>query len=279
MALSRRSPRFRGRSRFTLILLLLTAVSVLTLDIRGFGPLESARSAVQSFFSPVGDLAGKALHPIGDAWNGARGYGDLADENDRLRQRVAELESQQAAAPATQQELDQLKAQLQIPFVGQIPTARARVTGGAIGNFEETVEIDKGSSSGIKKNMAVVSGAGLVGNIDTVKDGSATVRLATNRDFKVGVRSPGKTGIGIATGTGEAKRLTANFEITDTVAPGDLLITSGTSTSRFPPDIPVGKVTDIHDDANGNGKEAYIDLLANLSDLHFVTVLLWEPPT
>jgi rod shape-determining protein MreC len=278
MALSRRSPRLRGRSRFTLILLVLTAISLLTLDIRGFGPLESARGAVQSFFSPVGETAGRILSPVGDAWNGARGYGDLEEENARLRQRIDELESEKAAAPAAQQELDALKAQLSIPFVGQIPTARARVSSGAIGNFEETIEIDKGASSGIRRSMVVVSGAGLVGTVESVSDSRSVVRLATNRDFRVGVRAPGKTGIGIATGTGEARRMTANFELTDTVEVGDTLITTGTSTSRFPPDIPVGKITDIHDDPNGNGREAYLDLLANLTDLHFVTVLLWEPP-
>ena len=55
------STRRSGRTRFTILLLVLTAITLLTLDGRGFGPIDSARSAVLSVLSPVGDAARRGV--------------------------------------------------------------------------------------------------------------------------------------------------------------------------------------------------------------------------
>ena len=88
------STRRGGRTRFTLILLILTSITLLTLDFRGFAPLNSARSAVLDAFEPVGNFASDTLRPVGDAWNGAFDYDNVKNENDQLRQRIDELEGQ-----------------------------------------------------------------------------------------------------------------------------------------------------------------------------------------
>lgn len=278
MAVSRRGPR--SRTRFTVFLLVLTAITLLTLDFRGFGPLESAHNAALSVFGPVGDAAGNVFRPVGNAWNGAFKYGDVEEENRRLRDRVDQLEGQIATNKSSQQELDQLKAQLNIGFVGQIPTARARVTSGAIGNFEDTVEIDKGASAGVMKGMPVVSGAGLIGSVVRVSDNRSVVKLVTNRDFRVGAKVNGKAGSLVrVSGTGDERKLSGQTDKKDSqAAVGDLLVTSGVEHSLFPPDIPIGNVTALHDNDIELQKDVDIDLLANLTDLEYVTVVLYKPP-
>lgn len=277
MAVSRRGPR--SRTRFTVFLLVLTAITLLTLDFRGFGPLESARNATLSVFGPVGDAAGSVFRPVGDAWNGAFRYGDVEEDNRRLRDRIDQLEAQIATNKSSQQELDQLKAQLDIGFVGQIPTARARVTSGAIGNFEDTVEIDKGSSSGVIKGMPVVSGQGLIGSVVRVSDSRAVVKLVTNRDFRVGAKVNGKAGSLVrVSGTGDERKLSGKTDQKDSqAAVGDLLVTSGVEHSLFPADVPIGKVSAIRDNDIELQKDIDVDLLANLTDLEYVTVMLYQP--
>ena len=49
MALSRRSTRL-GRSRFTLLLLVLTSITVLTLDFRGSGVVDDLRGGAATVF-------------------------------------------------------------------------------------------------------------------------------------------------------------------------------------------------------------------------------------
>ena len=90
MALSRRV----GRSRFTLVLLILTSITLLTLDFRGFGPIDSARSAALSVFAPVGDAATSVFRPVGNLWHGAFEYDDLKRENDDLQAQLLDLQGQ-----------------------------------------------------------------------------------------------------------------------------------------------------------------------------------------
>ncbi len=117
------STRRGGRTRFTLILLILTSITLLTLDFRGFTPLNSVRSAVLDAFEPVGNFASDTLRPVGDAWNGAFDYDNVKNENEALRQRVDELEGQITSGDVAKQSLQQLLEQVDIPFVGDIPTA------------------------------------------------------------------------------------------------------------------------------------------------------------
>ncbi|MCB0971302.1 MAG: hypothetical protein KDA97_07270, partial [Acidimicrobiales bacterium] len=70
MAYPRRSPR-SPRSRFTLGLLLLTAVSLLVLDLPGTGPLDPVRNALATAFRPVQAAGNAIFEPIGNGWKGA----------------------------------------------------------------------------------------------------------------------------------------------------------------------------------------------------------------
>jgi cell shape-determining protein MreC len=88
------STRRGGRTRFTLVLLILTSITLLTLDFRGFSPLSSVRSAVLDAFEPVGNFASDTMSPVRDAWNGAFDYDNVQSENEALRQRIDELEGQ-----------------------------------------------------------------------------------------------------------------------------------------------------------------------------------------
>ena len=174
------STRRGGRTRFTLILLILTSITLLTLDFRGFTPLNSVRSAVLDAFEPVGDFASDTFEPVSNAWNGAFDYDNVQSENEALRQRVDELEGQITSGDVAKQSLQQLLEQVNIPFVGDIPTASARVVSGAVANFDQTIEIDKGDNAGIKRDMAVVTGRGLIGRVVETSSDRAVVELLSS---------------------------------------------------------------------------------------------------
>lgn len=277
MAVTRRT----SRSRFTLILLVLTSITLLTLDFRGFAPLDSAKSAVLSVFSPVGDATAGVFKPVGDAWSGAFDGADLKRDNEDLRRQIEDLRGQSAQATNAQQELDNLKKQLDLPYVGQNETVRARVVSGPVSNFEGTVDIDKGASAKIEKGMPVVTGGGLIGVIASKpSDGRAVVKLISDRSFQVGVAVPNKPGRGVVQGQGDEYRLKASqFDTTATIADNDVVETSGAQHSLFPAGIPVGTVTSVSTDETTQQKVADVRMLANLNDLTYVTVILYKPPS
>src|SRR3546814_9811221 len=89
-------PRRSGRSRLTILLLVLTSVTVLTLDFRGVGFLGDARRAVGSALSPLQGAADFVATPFQNTWNGITTYDELSDENDALRTQLEQLEGEVA---------------------------------------------------------------------------------------------------------------------------------------------------------------------------------------
>jgi cell shape-determining protein MreC len=93
------------------------------------------------------------------------------------------------------------------------------------------------------------------------------------------VRVVGGPGLGVVTGQASSTDARATgFDESVPLTEGDLLVTSGTLRSLFPPDLAVGRVTSVTSDAAGLQKEADIEFAARFGDLRYVTVLLWEPP-
>ena len=64
----------------------------------------------------------------------------------------------------------------------------AQVTALGPSDFAATVQLDKGSTSGVAVGMPVVGGAGLVGQVIEVWSSGCTVRLVTDAGSSVGVR-------------------------------------------------------------------------------------------
>lgn len=274
MALSRRT----GRSRLTLAMLVITSIAVLTLDFRDAGPVESARRAASTVFAPLRGVAETASQPFSNAWNGITGYDDLEAENERLRAELEEIEGRGVLEEDAADQLAELLAAQDLPWVEAIPRTTARVAAGPASNFSYTVDIDKGSDDGIAEGMPVVNGAGLVGKVVQVTGGRSTVQLISDPDFKVGVRllSDGTLGTATGRGLGEQLLVDANLDADATVRRRAALTTSGADRSAFPASIPVGRVAETRPSSSGLTLELLVEPFADTERLAFVTVLLWS---
>jgi rod shape-determining protein MreC len=272
------STRRGGRTRFTVLLLVLTAVTLLTLDGRGFGPIDSARSAVLSALSPVGDAAAAVFEPVGNAWSSAFDQGDLAAENERLREENERLQGEVTAGQVSQLQLQQLLENEGITFTGDYERVHARVVPGSVGNFSTVLDLDKGSSSGIAEGMAVVTGKGLIGKVVQVSPDRCTVELVTGGNYTVGFNVIGTSAIGTARGTGSASLLRGGgIDVTQEVEVGDIVVTGGTEGSSFPPDLPIGTIATV--DSNPAARETQVDitLFAATTDITYADVVLYTP--
>lgn len=278
MALSRRSSR-TGRSRFTLLLLVLTSITVLTLDFRGSGVVDDLREVAATVFRPLRDAGAWVGRPVADAWNGVFGYGDLEAENRALRERLEELEGERIEAEAALRDIEELTALEDIRRWTDLEAVTARVVGGPLSNFEHTVTLDKGSDHGIDVGMPVVTGAGLVGRVVQATGSTSVVELVTDVSFDFGIRLAGSGQVGIAHGTGRGQPLSVdgvarNVEVEE----GEAVTTSGTDRSIFPPDVPVGRVTAVDTSPDQLTLSLTVEPAADLDALSYVRVLLWRPP-
>jgi len=278
MALSRRTSR-TGRSRFTLLLVVLTSITLLTLDFRGAGAVDDVRGAAATVFGPVADAAAWVTSPVSDAWNGVFGYNELADENEALREQIADLEGQVVENEDAARALEEIAATNGLTITSQIPSTLARVVGSGLTNFENTVEIDRGSDDGVAVGMPVVTGAGLVGRITQVTGSRSVVQLITDPGFDLGIRLVPTGDVGIAHGTGEGRPLVvdAGIDLRTVVNVGDPVTTSGVDRSIFPPDIPVGVVDTVATAPDQLTQVLHVELLADLDNPAYVRVLQWVP--
>lgn len=270
--MSRRS----GRSRLTLVLLALTSITLITLDFRGpDGAVGALRALAADVLSPVRDVTGTVLEPVGDALSGITGYGALEDENDDLRRRLEELEGQQMRNDDAEQELDALLESRGLTRFTDLASVSARVVGSPISNFEQTVRLDRGSYDGIDEDMPVVTGAGLVGRVVEVSQTRSTVRLITDPQSSVGVRLSRSGDLGLVEGVGPDRPLVLGLiEPGTDVGRRELLVTSGVDDSIFPGGIPVGRVTGAEGNDGELEQEVALVPVADLDRLRFVEVLV-----
>lgn len=273
------SSRRSARPRFTLLLLVLTAVTILTLDQRGGGwaPVGTVKDGARDAFSPVQGALARVFSPIGDFVGGIVHYGDLEAENARLRRENEALQGLAARADDADREVRALLDQQDIEFVGDIPRIGARVVANARSNFLLTIEIGKGTADGVAQGMPVVTGAGLLGRVVEVSRTRATVLLITDRTSSVGIRLSSSGDIGVAGGRGVDADLPVDLiDPATVVEPDEVAVTSGIETGAFPPGIPVGTVVKAERRQGELQQDVTIKPVVDMSRLTFVQVLQWS---
>ena len=281
MAAAQRS----GRSRYRLFLLILTAITLLTLDFRGYGPLETAQSRVRDLLEPVVSAVDVVLGPVAEVWTVMFSYNDLRAENDRLRAEVESLLSADLQAAARDDTLDRLLEATGVTYVDDIEQITASVLRDSVGNFDDDiVSIDVGHRDGVVSGMAVVTAAGLVGRVETTDTGRSTVTMISNPNLVIGVRLIDTGDVGLGHGmAGEQTEFVVDTglrwpetgDLSELPAIGSAVVTA--ASSRYPANIPVGRVASVEPAEAGLAQLVTVDLAASVDDLGYVTVLLQAP--
>jgi rod shape-determining protein MreC len=263
--------------------LVLAALTLVTIDARsnGSGVLSDARSKVSDAFSPLQRATHAALRPIGNFLSGALNYGSEKAENQRLRQDLANQQVQAAVTQAEQIQYEQLFTLLHLPFAKGIPYVTAQVIDNSPSNFETTITINKGRSDGIADGQPVVAAGGLVGTVQLTSSHQATIVLITNPNFVVGVSLP-QGNVGSAQGLGRTEPMKVTVVPTSNTAvprlhKGDILLTSGLDTEKFPKGIPVGRVTQVSTSPTDPEPDITITPTVDLGNLSYLNVMLWAP--
>lgn len=269
----------RSRRRSTLILLLLTSITLLTLDYQGFGPLGAVQSGVRRVIDPIVGGADSVTSPLTNAWKSLTDFDDMEAENAALRERVAELQASAITSSAAEETLRALLDEIEIDWVGGADVLVGQVIERP-GNFQSySVEIDRGSDDGLREGMPVVTNGGLVGRVASVRDDFAEVRLLHQDGFKLGIRVIGTGDVALAEGQGFGQDLdvtiAAGTSANTDIEVGAPVVTSGIQGSSYPPDLVVGVISEVEFDSASLELKARIRPVADLENLRFVTVILW----
>lgn len=180
---------------------------------------------------------------------------------------------------ALQEEIKELKEMLELnKTLTEYVPINATILSRNKSYWFNTITIDKGTSSGIEENMAVVTKNGFVGKITKAYRNSSEVKLITSDDinFKVGVtvRTNGMDHYAIMNGYDLEKNemIITGIDKTTAINKGDVVLTSGLG-EMFPAGIYIGEVEQIESDKYNLSKILYVKTKQNFNDMHYVTVL------
>lgn len=228
--------------RFAFLFLVMAAIALMLLGRTDNVVVERVSAVVIDVFSPIMDVLSRPAASVNEAVVTIRELASLRDENARLKRENARLLVWQDAARKLAAQNEALQALLDYK---PEPTTRyiaARVIGDSGGAFVRSVVVNAGTSQGVSKGQAAVTGQGLAGRVAQVGYRSARVLLITDINSRVPVlvESSRKRAI-LAGDNGLLPRLTF-LPVNASVKPGDRVVTSGHG-GVFPPGLPVGRIT------------------------------------
>ncbi len=258
-----------------LVVLLVSALLLVALDQRGSGPITAVRRVAREVISPFQTGVNSVFNPVRDLFDGVINYGQLRDRNLDLKRKNEVLQGKLLRERAVGSKVGELEKLLDLPTFEDATGVAARVVGGSPSNFERTVSINKGTSSGIQVGQPVVAGAGLVGKVTAVSRTVSTVTLINSSGFGVGVRLENSNEQGIAEGKSGENQMKLSFltDVKIVVKKGELTFTSATTDAVFPPDIPVARVVSSQKLAGALEPTVILEPVVNLDDLTYVKVL------
>ena len=202
----------------------------------------------------------------------------LRAENQELKETVDELTIKINDLTTDKYELAELRQLMSLDErYSDYPTVGARVIGKDAGNWYSTFLIDKGSNDGIKVNMNVLAGAGLVGIVTSVGPNWATVRSIIDYESNISAMVLNTSDTMIVTGDLEMYsegtiKFTDLRDEDNAVVAGDQIVTSQIS-SKYLPGISIGYITEINSDSNNLTKSGFITPVVDFEHLDIVLVI------
>ncbi len=268
-----------NRGRLLLISLIVTSLFLITLDLRGVQVISRLRSGSQSALSPVQSTAATIFRPIGNFLSDVAHLGRTRGEIDELKAANEKLRQTLINRKNADAELEQLKSVLDLAGTAKYKVVNAKVISlGSTSSFTQTITIDVGTNNGVRQNMTVITGLGLVGVVKLSYPNSALVQLSTDPAFRVGARVAGSQQIGILSGQGTNKAVLQLLDNQTTLKIGDVILARGSQHNRpFVPGVPIGEVTSVDNAAGAVTQTADVKLYVNFAALSIVAVVVGAP--
>lgn len=231
----------------------------------------------------VGWFGGIVNYPMNSANGTVSSLGQILNaysENKTLKKKVNALEQTQTTNETLKKENKQLKAELELNnSLTDYTTITAAVTNRTPSAWENQLIVNKGSSSGVKKNMSVLSGSGLIGRIVEVNPTNSKVELISSssestNQFSVAVdNEDGDTVNGLISGydTKTSQLVMSEVSSSAAVKKGGKVTTNGLG-GVTPKGLYVGKVVKTTKGSGGEIDRIYIEPATNLNDVNYVTI-------
>ncbi len=195
---------------------------------------------------------------------------ELTARNIALEEKISDLSEKLTTAT---KDSSYVKDSLLLP-VQEMKLIPAKVVSNSIIRPDNLMTINKGSKDGVKKDMGVVCGTGVVGIVYLVSPQYSVVIPLLNTKSNISCKIENREYFGYLIWQGGATDIAylddiprhARFKLNENI------VTSGYS-SIFPPGIKVGKILHVYNSADGVSYRLSVKLSTNFSTLRDVSVV------
>ena len=261
------------------ILIVLTAVCLIFISTSFFTDrlVAPLRSAISMVVVPLQ----KGMNNLGlwtyDKYTTLQEISVVLDENKELKSKVDDLTEENNQLRQDTYELSRLRElyQLDEKYTGYTKV-RARIIEVTADNWSKAFKVDKGSDDGIKKDMNVIAGGGLVGIVTEVGKNYSIIKTIIEDNNSVS---------GMLIDTNETCIVEGDIEQSDsglvklthfksdiTVRDGDKVVTSNIS-DKYLQGILIGYAKDVTPDSNNLTQSGYLVPAVDFNNLQEVLII------
>jgi len=273
--------RAKKNPRLMLVVLVILHLILISLNrVPGQPDMRYLQRVMMAGATPLQWVASHGVSSVKSVWTGYFDLRGARRENEWLKTRNSQLETQIIELREKAKLFEQLEALNQSPAVSAYQKVSAMVIGRDADDWFKTVVIDRGSLSDIKKDQPVVTADGLVGRVINVSPISSRVLLITDERHGAGAVVAQTTEnrlLGALKGKTPSQSL---CELRLLAAPGKLengeqVITSGQD-QLYPKGLLIGRIKNLND-SGAIPQSVDVEPAATLQKLETVAVLLIPP--
>ncbi len=165
---------------------------------------------------------------------------DLREENKKLKDDLGKFKLENQFLKNELQMADRVQALSKFQAKTPSRTVGARIIGTGTGTNSKMVLVDRGTSSGVERGMAVITQDGIVGKVVASYPIASQVLLITDTSFRAGVISQKGRVHGTVKGIGQSRVMVDYIQNEDKVEVDEEFFTSGED-RVFPKGLAVGK--------------------------------------
>jgi rod shape-determining protein MreC len=263
--------------KYILAVILVLCVVLGVISYRFEDKMTPVRSAAGNVIIPMQKGINSIGRKLADQLDYITTMKKTVDENKKLQKEIEELSAENKLLQQDKYELENFRKlyDLDEQYAGY-PKVAARVINGDPTNWNNTFIIDKGTKDGIKKNMNVMAGEGLVGIVTQVNKSYAKVRSIIDDDSNVSGTVLNNSENCIVSGN---LTLMNDGVIEVTGISGDVKIEDGAEivtsqiSDKYLPGILIGYIRDLQKDSTNITQKGYLSPVVDFANLDMVFVI------
>jgi len=251
--------------RFSLLVLIIISVILLSLDFYKAKPLNIFRSISKDIIYRGSFIISLPFKSLDRGYKTVKTHFTFYDDYQNLKNELYILKAQQSEIEFLKMQNKELKIVISDVLHTNTKNVIAKVILDKQSPFLKSIILNKGTNSNLKKGMAVLHKKNMVGRIVEVNYLSSRVLLINDLNSKIPVKIQPSGENAIMSGEGNNLASLDFLPKLSTIEEKNIVFTSG-SDGVFDDGIPIGKITEIE------GK-FYVEFFSDLNQINFVTVI------